>query len=268
MPREIDSQIEKLILAKDPAGILTLLESGAADPNDKFEVAGYKLQLLRVALERNWNALAIYLIEHGADVQGGRGKPHPILSACHNRSHDVIDALLAAGANVNVKAPKQDGEADYTPLMVAAERVDPWAVQRLLAAGADPAAQTYRKETAVHHALMYYFTGPQPKPEATEIVLELLKAGCPLLGTELHYAIYHRDAAMTKLLLDHGAPPNVALAAKVAFQKDGPQKGDMPLAVVQRYNAIDAMGGVLEFEPTDSRRETITELLRSAGAES
>jgi ankyrin repeat protein len=180
----------------------------------------------------------------------------------------VIEALIAAGANVNVKERRQDGEADYTPLMVAAERADPWAVRRLLAAGADPTAQTYRRETAIHHALMCYFVKPLPKPEATEIVNMLLEAGCPLLGTELHYAAYRRDVAMTKLLLDHGSPANVALTAKGSHEKDGPRKGDTPLKVVELWNSFDFIGGNFDFEPTDARRAAITELLQSAGAES
>jgi ankyrin repeat protein len=191
-----------------------------------------------------------------------------MLSACSGGSRDVIEALLAAGANVNVKARKQDGEADSTPLMVAAEDSDLWCVRRLLAAGADPAAQTSRKETAIHYALKRYFVGPRPKPEATHVVRELLAAGCPLAGTELHYAVYCRDVEMTRLLLDHGSPLDVPLAAKNSLEKDGPRKGDTPLKVLERPNAIDLSGGVLVFEPTDARRDAIAALLRSGGARS
>jgi hypothetical protein len=123
----------------------------------------------------------------------------------------------------------------------------------------------YRHETAIHHALMCYFVKPHPKPEATEIVNLLLEAGCPLLGTELHYSVYRRDVAMTKLLLDHGSPANVALAANGSHEKDGPRKGDTPL-VVERMNSIDLIDGNFDFEPTDARRAAITELLQSAGA--
>jgi ankyrin repeat protein len=262
MPRDIDKQFEKLLLAKNEAGILKLVESGAAEPNDTFEVSGYKINLLPAALERKWDKLAVCLIERGVNIQGGRGKWPPILSACTNRSHDVIEALLAAGAEINVKAPKRDGEADYTPLMVSAEGCDLWAVRRLLKAGADAAAQTSRKETAIHYALMYYVYENRPKPDATDIVEALLEAGCPLLGPELHYAAYYRDVAMTKLLLKHGAPANVALSAKLSFEQDGPKKGDTALKVVERMNSVDAMGEYHYSDPTDARRQQIAKLLQ------
>ena len=265
MPKDVNAQIEKLILAKNEAGILTLLKSGAAQPNDTFEVSGYNLQLLPAAQERSWDELAVYLIEHGVNLKASRGR-RAILSACTTRSHKVIEALIAAGVSVNVKAAKMDGEADYTPLMVAAEGRDPWAVRRLLAAGADPTTQTCRHETAVHHALMYYFVGPKPEPAATEIVKVLLDAGCPLLGTELHYPVYRRDVAMTKLLLDRGSPVNVLLAHKGSHEKPGPKKGDSLLKTAERINTVDLIGGNVGFEVTDARREAIIEMLRTAGA--
>lgn len=265
MPKDINAQVEKLILAKNEAGILALLKSGAAQPNDTFEVSGYKLQLLPAAQERHWDELAVYLIEHGANLKANRGRS-AILCACTTRSHKVIEALIAAGVNINVKAAKMDGEADYTPLMVSAELRDPWAVRRLLAASADPTAQTCRHETAIHHALMYYFEGPKPEPAATEIVNELLDAGCPLLGTELYYPVYRRDVAMTKLLLDRGSPVDVPLASKGSHEASGPKKGDTLLKTAQRINAIDLIGGNVGFEPTDARRQAIIDMLRLAGA--
>jgi ankyrin repeat protein len=267
MANEIDQQVEALIGGKDPHGLLALVESGAAKPNDTFLIAGYKATLLPIAIERGWTELAVYLVQHGAEVNARRGQTAPIIAACEMGNREVVEALLTAGANVNVRAPKSDGEADHTPLMVAAEKSDIWGVRRLLASGADPAAQTCRKHTAVHYALMYYAVKPQPKPEATEIVRELLKAGCPLLGTELHFALYWRDVAMTALLLEHKCPVNEQLPYSASIAKDGPKKGDSPLLVVVRLNAVDLMGGEFGFETTDDRRMELIRMLLAAGAD-
>lgn len=261
---EIDRQMEDLIDAKDWRGILGLHESGAARPNQTFLVAGYKLSLLPVAIERSWTELAVYLIQHGTEVDARRGGTAPMIDACAFQNHQVIEALIDAGAEVNVKAPRSDGESDFTPLMVAAERRDLWAVRRLLRAGADPSVVTYLKQSAIHHALMFYAVKPQPDPAATEIVLELLKAGCPLVGTELHFAIYRRDVAMTTLLLARSCPINMPFPRN---EEDGPKKGDTPLTAIARFNAVDMIGGHFEFEPTEVRRVELTRMLLAAGAD-
>ncbi|WP_406693518.1 ankyrin repeat domain-containing protein [Singulisphaera sp. Ch08] len=261
---EIERQIEDLIHAKDWRGILQLLESGSAKPDETFLVSGYKLALLPVAIEKGWTELAVYLIQHGTEINA-RGKGiAPIIDACEFQNHQVIEALIDAGAKVNVKAPRSAGETDYTPLMAAAERLDQWAVKRLLRAGADPTVMTHRNQSALHHTLMFYAVKPRPNPAATEIVLELLNAGGSLVGTELHFAIYRRDIAMTRLLLERGCPVNVHFPHN---EEDGPKKGNTPLTTLARLNGVDLIGGTFEFEPTEERRLELARLLLSAGAD-
>jgi ankyrin repeat protein len=61
----------------------------------------------------------------------------PLHSAVAGRRHDVVEALVAAGADVNVT--QRHG---YTPLLGAAENGDAETVELLLGAGADPRATT------------------------------------------------------------------------------------------------------------------------------
>jgi ankyrin repeat protein len=184
-----------------------------------------------------------------------------LLDACERQNHSLIDAIVSAGADLNQKSPKSGGEADETPLMASAEMCDAWAVQRLLKAGADAMLLTCRQQSAIHYALMFYATNPQPKPEATQIVNALLAAGCPLLGTEIHFATHVRDTAMVRLLLERGSPADVPFPRN---EDNGPRKGQSPLDSVVKENSIDLLGGDFGFEPTEQRRGEIRELLLAA----
>jgi uncharacterized protein len=67
----------------------------------------------------------------------------PLHSAVAGRRHDVVEALVAAGADVNVA--QRHG---YTPLLGAAENADVETYYFLLDAGADPNAKTDDGRTA------------------------------------------------------------------------------------------------------------------------
>ena len=256
-------QIEDLIQQRNWPAILARLEAGEIKANQKFPFASRKVGLLPLAAADNATELVLALINHGADVDEKFYGMTALLDACDRRNHPVIDAIVAAGADLNVKSPKTGGEADETALMTSAEHCDAWAVRRLLEGGADATLVTCREQSAIHYALMFYAYKPQPKPEATEIVLALLDAGCPLLGTEIHFATHRRDVAMTRLLLERGSPADVPFPRN---ETDGPRKGQTPLANVAKTNGVDLIGGDFDFEPTDQRREEITRLLQAAGA--
>lgn len=256
-------QIEDLIQHRNWSAILARLEAGEIAATQKFPCAGRKVGLLPVAAADNATELVLYLITHGAAVDENFHGMNALLDACDRKNHSVIDALVAAGADLNVKSPKVGGDADETALMTSAGHCDAWAVRRLLDAGADAAILTCREQSAIHYALMLYANNPQPKPEATDIVIALLDAGCPLLGTEIHFATHRRDVHMTRLLLERGSPADVTLPRN---ETDGPRKGQTPLGNVAKTNGIDLIGGDFGYEPTDQRREEITRLLEATGA--
>ncbi|HUQ39136.1 MAG TPA: ankyrin repeat domain-containing protein [Acidimicrobiales bacterium] len=78
------------------------------------------------------------LLDHGADpspVARNDMKVQALHSATAGRHHEVVELLLAAGADVNAR--QQGG---WTPLMQAAHHGDMELVDMMLAYGADPTA--------------------------------------------------------------------------------------------------------------------------------
>jgi Ankyrin repeats (3 copies) len=104
---------------------MTAAACGGPRPGDITELAG---------AARNGDATRIRaLAAAGQDPNArDRGLNHwtPLLHAIHKGRRDSVEALIAAGANVNAGRP--------TPLMMAAGNGQADIVQRLLAAGADP----------------------------------------------------------------------------------------------------------------------------------
>jgi ankyrin repeat protein len=102
-----------------------------------------------VITEAGKEELALQLIERGAKLDALSDGNTPLMYATQMPKHGIIDALLAAGANVNLKGLDEPGEGN-TPLMIAADNGDLWAVKRLLQARANVRATTRRKETALY----------------------------------------------------------------------------------------------------------------------
>lgn len=261
---EIDLRVERLLAARDLPPLLTLLRDGTIKPDQVFVIGGVKIRLLAAAAVDNHSELALYLVRHGADVNRRFGGGPPLLDACGWENHELIEALLAAGAAVDVKRARGDGEADDTPLMISAERRDVWAVQRLLRAGASPGTLNCHKQSAVHYALRTYrANSPRPKPEGVRIVEMLLDAGAPLTGTEIHFPLFYRDVEMTRLLLDRGSPCDALFPVN---EDRGPRKGDTPLITLLSLNAEDLVGGDFGYEETDQRKVALVNLLLDRGA--
>jgi ankyrin repeat protein len=85
-------------------------------------------------------ATARALLDAGADVDARSDNDlwvHPLHSAVAGNHDEVVEVLLAAGADVT--AVQRHG---YTPLHAAAQNGATVTVDRLLAAGADPTART------------------------------------------------------------------------------------------------------------------------------
>ncbi|MGH7145484.1 MAG: ankyrin repeat domain-containing protein [Planctomycetota bacterium] len=88
--------------------------------------------------------ICLALIDHGADVNGADPASPPLAVALLARNVKVIDALLAHGANVNLKAP--DG---VTPFAIAAAHASPAEMKKILQHGGDPMARDGNGETAL-----------------------------------------------------------------------------------------------------------------------
>jgi ankyrin repeat protein len=183
------------------------------------------------------------------------------MEACAARDHAAIEAQLSASTDVNARAKRDAAEGGgETALMIAAEKADLWAVKRLLRAGADVRILSERKYSAVYYAVV-----PRTSPERRKVVHELIKAGCPLLGEELHPPVWRRDVQTTRLLLAGNCPGNARLRYS---ELDGPDKGETPLTTAVSMSALDFMETLgFKEERTVERRRQIVRMLLAYGAD-
>ncbi len=124
------------------AGDMSALRAAFGNPSDFPNVQDQCGQsCLEYAIYRGPVALIRALLDLGADVDFPDAGGFPSLFAAIDRDapdrHEVLELLLAAGANV-----QQRGVNDYTALHYAACRDDADAVEILLRHGADPDAAT------------------------------------------------------------------------------------------------------------------------------
>lgn len=257
----IHRRILDLFERKDERGILKLLQTTTlkADEVMPSNIPGEKFRLLEAALERDWAELAVYLINHGADVNRYSDSATPLMIACFGKEQRIVEALLAAGADPNLKARRIEDSCGETALMVAAQRQNLWAVKRLLKAGADARIVTPRKQTAA-----YFAVRPRTSQETAKIVRELVSAGCPLFGNELHFPVWRREFEMTKLLLESGCPPNTLFDQRESV---GPDKGQTPLTIAVDANTVDEFPGNYGMTSTFEARLKITQHLLRAGGD-
>jgi ankyrin repeat protein len=208
------------------------------------------MRLATVITEEGKEELAIQMIKSGAKLDALADGNTPLMYATSMRKHKLIEALIAAGANINVKGPNEPGDGN-TALMFAAENGDLWALKRLLQAGADVRTATRRKETALYWGAT---------SGNVEVVRELASVGSPIHGNELHWPVFKRNLEMVKILLDLDCSPNGVFT----HYEDELQKGDTPLLVAVRQTP----GEFLDLKPsTNPRRLAITRLLLDKGAE-
>ena len=264
-PSDINERVVRFLLGGNPTGILTLLEKGAFHPNQVFTCEKQQFALLPAAIERNWADVSVRLIELGADVNRYNRTATPLMMACADWKHtrdSIIEALLKAGADPNLKARRGDDGGGETALLLAAEACNLWAVKRLLEAGADPTIVAPRQRTAVYMAMI----SNKPRPDLPKVVRLLVQRRCPLLGAELHQPIFRRDVTTTALLLKLGCPANTILERSV---RNGPEKGSTPLTTLLKTTHHDLLGGVpgMDFKPTGESRVKLARLLLAAGAD-
>ncbi len=140
---------------------------------------------LTLALRRNRNNIARYLLEVGADIRLGS----PLHAAIEDGNDAGLDQLLARQPNLEGRDRNQLTALQYA--VVAKTDVD--RVKRLLQAGADPNAR-FSWETHPRGPSFW----PSPVPSNLDI-------------TPLHYAASDRDERVLhcEILLDAGADPTL-----------------------------------------------------------
>lgn len=247
-----------------PAMVRRLLAAGA-DP-DAALLSGETP--LMTAARVGAADIARQLLDAGADAAATAGRGQTALMwAVAQRHPDVVEALLAHGAAVDARSdvwtevvkttpepwnPEYVAEipqGGYTPLLFAARVGDLASARLLVAAGADvddqPPYGTSATVVAAHsgHADVAAFLLQQgANPNAAD-------AGY----TALHAAILHKDAALVRALLDHGADPDAPVLRSTPVRRDAVDfhlhpswVGATPFWLAARFNAPDIMRLLVE----------------------
>ncbi len=208
------------------------------------------------------------LLDAGADSDATAGRSQTALMWAVSQRHPaVVDELLAHGAAVDAQTdvwtevvkttpepwnPEYVAEipqGGYTPLLFAARVGDLASARLLVAAGADvndqPPYGTSATVVAAHSGhgdVAAFLLGQGADPNAAD-------AGY----TALHAAILHKDVALVRTLLDHGAHPDARVQRSTPVRRDAVDfylhpsyVGATPFWLAARFNAPDIMRLLLE----------------------
>lgn len=229
------------VLAGDAPTVRVLLSAGA----DVDDAGPDGVTALMLALVKRHEELALLLVAAGAD-------PHPAdagFTALHLASATgslaVAEALLARGADPDVRLERPQRltnsfeigvftspgsgrltQIGSTPLIVAAKSADGRMMRRLAAAGADPHLTTDDGSNALMLAaglgkraatdITYYAWTEEKAVEALAAGLELgldVNAANAHGETALHAAAYHNANRVIEFLVDNGADIDALNAA-------------------------------------------------------
>jgi ankyrin repeat protein len=280
--RSGDAQSAKLLLA------------AGADANDSLPDGTGALVL---AAHSGHRGVALALLDKGADPND-LGIGYTALHAAILRSDlDLVKALLAHGANPNIRmtkaTPVRRNSTDYfllapligvTPYLLAAKFLEPQIMQALVAGGADPKitmpdgatalmlaagtdSPTYEDRRGIN---VIDFGKVEPESKVLPAVQAAWSANGDVTAadkmgnTAVHAAVTHRYVTVVQFLADHGADVN-------ARNKDGvtplallgaPQKStEKPAALTSA--GVASPGSGLADEPVSDR---IAALLQKLGA--
>ena len=208
------------------------------------------------------------LLEGGADADATAGRNQTALMWAVSQRHPaVVEALLRHGAAVDARTdvwtevvkttpepwnPEYVAEipqGGYTPLLFAARVGDLPSARLLAAAGADvndqPPYGTSATVVAAHSGhgdVAAFLLARGADPNAAD-------AGY----TALHAAILHKNTALVRALLDHGADPEAPVRASTPVRRDAVDfylhpsyVGATPFWLAARFSAPDIMRLLLE----------------------
>jgi uncharacterized protein len=219
--------------------VSALLEAGA-DPNLQENSAGQTA--LMWALSQRQSAVVSVLVSHKADVNlASKSGSTPLMFAAQG-SLESARTLLAAGARQNDVQP----DTGQTALIIASTMGNTDIVALLLDNGADPAIVDGNTFTALHAAVRDSDYGADHASRVTA-------------------------AATVKVLLAHGADPNVRINQtkqtvralnEVSFQ------GATPLALAAEVNSLDAIKELVKggADPNIATEQGTTPLMFAVGA--
>ena len=241
-----------------------LLDAGA-DPNVALLSGETPLM---TAARAGAARVARQLLEAGAgvDASGARSQT-ALMWAVAQRHPAVVEVLLAHGAAVDARSdvwtevvkttpepwnPEYVAEipqGGYTPLLFAARVGDLASARLLVAAGADvndaPPYGTSATVVAAHSGhgdVAAYLLAQGADPNAAD-------AGY----TALHAAILHKDAALVRALLDHGADPDATVMTSTPVRRDAVDfylhpsyVGATPFWLAARFGAPGIMHALAE----------------------
>jgi ankyrin repeat protein len=261
----IAQQALEFVNKKEWQALLGLVQDGRWDVNRPIPYYGkFSYLVLPILIDGGATDAAIAVIGNGAELNVWQEGWTPLMLACQRQNHAVIDALIAAGADLNLQAPRSEDGGGETALICAAQHNDAWTVRRLLEAGADVSRVTRAKESALHWAAAM--------GAPVEVVRLLADAGSPRLGNELHQPVWNRDFPVVQCLLDCGFDVNARVKRRIKFQEI--EKGDTPFIVAVRQNTrelyqIESPGTPPEDSVARLRRDRrrIAELLLEKGAD-
>ncbi len=241
------------------AMVRRLLEAGA-NPNATL-LSGESL--LMTAARSGSTDVVRQLLEAGAETEATAARGQTALMwAVAQRHPNVVEALLAHGADLSARtdvwtevvktspdpwspeyvAERQQG--GYTPLLFAARVGDLPSARQLVDAGTDvDDTSPYGTSATVvaahsgHGDVAAFLLERGADPDAAD-------AGY----TALHAAILHKDAALVRSLLEHGADPNVTVARATPIRRDAidfylhpSYVGATPFWLAARFGAPDIM---------------------------
>ena len=253
-----------------------LLEAGA-DPN--LPLLSGETPLMTAARVGAAEVAAL-LLDAGADSDATAGRSQTALMWAVSQRHPAVaGVLLAQGAAVDARTdvwtevvkttpepwnPEYVAEipqGGYTPLLFAARVGDFDAAKLLVAAGADVndrapygTSATVVAAHSGHGDVAAFLLEQGADPNAAD-------AGY----TALHAAILHKDAALVRAILDHGADPNAPVRSSTPVRRDAVDfylhpsyVGATPFWLAARFNAPDIMRLLLErgADPLDAHHPT------------
>jgi uncharacterized protein len=216
------------------------LLAGGADPNAQEKNGGQNALIW--AISERHSAVTEELVKHKADVNSRSKSGYSALMFAAQGDAESARILLAAGANPNDVMPRWG----QTALIIASTMGNTDIVKMLLDKGADANMRDGNSFTALHAAVRNSDYG-QDRAQRTAA------------------------AGTVKLLLAHGANPNVRLHQEkqtVRTLNEVAFEGATPLVLAAEVNSLDAIKALVEggADPSIPTEQGTTSLILASGA--